>query len=331
MTEAKLTWSIWQALLNAFAWAFTRRGFHHFAEWITGHGSQRRGTHHHPVGPGPGLTAPRPGRPWRSFAEHGAWQPRAASISSLDSPDRRRPRVGSGTATRSRPVDDTKVHRSSPDVWGTCTFHEYTARCPNRAPTVRAHNWVVLGALLHERREARPGFCPISARLYFRKSQLPVGPDGILEPSRPNANWPSSCSASKPASSRASTWPFSTGATPSESVVRPLVLPAGGAADRVPRPACGATLGCAPCPCPRSNAQGEAGQTAQVGSHGWRRPARAACWPGKWQDGTAFIYGRQRHNPLEGDHLPVAGPGLGGAGQGDCRLRRGIQGAVHTW
>ena len=35
MTEAKLTWSTWQALLNAFAWAFTRRGFHRFAEWIT--------------------------------------------------------------------------------------------------------------------------------------------------------------------------------------------------------------------------------------------------------------------------------------------------------
>src|ERR1700716_35080 len=44
--------------------------------------------------------------------------------------------------------DDTKVHRNSKDVWGTCTFHEYTARCPNRATTVRAHNWVVLGALL---------------------------------------------------------------------------------------------------------------------------------------------------------------------------------------
>ena len=43
-------------------------------------------------------------------------------------------------------VDDTKVHRNSPDVWGTCTFHEYTARCPNRAPTVRAHNWGALGA-----------------------------------------------------------------------------------------------------------------------------------------------------------------------------------------
>ena len=35
MTEAKLTWSIWQALLNAFAWAFTRHGFHRFAEGIT--------------------------------------------------------------------------------------------------------------------------------------------------------------------------------------------------------------------------------------------------------------------------------------------------------
>ena len=35
MTEAKLTWSIWQVLLDAFGWAFTRRGFHRFAEWIT--------------------------------------------------------------------------------------------------------------------------------------------------------------------------------------------------------------------------------------------------------------------------------------------------------
>ena len=41
---------------------------------------------------------------------------------------------------------------------GTCTFHEYTARCPNRAPTVRAHNWVVLGALLDN-----PGQPPVPA------------------------------------------------------------------------------------------------------------------------------------------------------------------------
>ena len=70
-------------------------------------------------------------------------------------------------------VDDTKVHRYSPEVWGTCTFHEYTARCPNRAPTVRAHNWVVLGALLDN--PGQPPWClPLSGRLYFRKSQLPL-------------------------------------------------------------------------------------------------------------------------------------------------------------
>jgi hypothetical protein len=77
-------------------------------------------------------------------------------------------------------VDDTKVHRSSPHVWGTCTFHEYTARCPNRATTVRAHNWVILGDLLHE--PGKPAwFLPISGRLYFRKSRLPLGPNGIQE------------------------------------------------------------------------------------------------------------------------------------------------------
>ena len=70
MTEAKLTWSIWQALLKTFAWAFTCRGFHRFAEWITAMG-ERRGTHYHPVGLGSGATRrlESPG----SFAEYGSW------------------------------------------------------------------------------------------------------------------------------------------------------------------------------------------------------------------------------------------------------------------
>ena len=72
-------------------------------------------------------------------------------------------------------VDDTKVHRSGTHVWGTCTFHEYTARCPNRATTVRAHNWVVCGALL-DYPDKPAWFLPISGRLYFRQSQLPAQP-----------------------------------------------------------------------------------------------------------------------------------------------------------
>jgi hypothetical protein len=33
MTEATLTWSTWQPLLNAFACSFTSRGIRRFAEW----------------------------------------------------------------------------------------------------------------------------------------------------------------------------------------------------------------------------------------------------------------------------------------------------------
>jgi hypothetical protein len=35
MTEARLAWSIWQAVLQAVACSFTRRGSHRFAEWKT--------------------------------------------------------------------------------------------------------------------------------------------------------------------------------------------------------------------------------------------------------------------------------------------------------
>ncbi len=35
MTHATKLWSIWQALLQPFAWAFTRPGHRRFVEWIT--------------------------------------------------------------------------------------------------------------------------------------------------------------------------------------------------------------------------------------------------------------------------------------------------------
>ena len=35
MVYARLFWSIWQDLLSAFTWAFTRPGHHRFVEWIT--------------------------------------------------------------------------------------------------------------------------------------------------------------------------------------------------------------------------------------------------------------------------------------------------------
>ncbi len=131
------------------------------------------------------LALDQPGA-WKAleaFAEYGSWHTDRATWGLTALIETAPGRVWHGY--RVSAVDDTKVHRSSPHVWGTCTFHEYTARCPNRAGTVRAHNWVVLGALLHEK--AKPAwFLPIAGYLYFRQSQLPAEPGeaGGTEPFR---------------------------------------------------------------------------------------------------------------------------------------------------
>ena len=80
-----------------------------------------------------------------SFAEHGAWHTDRVTRSLVNLAETAPGRLWHGY--RVLALDDTKVHRSGAHVWGTCTFHEYTARCPNQATTVRAHNWVVLARL----------------------------------------------------------------------------------------------------------------------------------------------------------------------------------------
>ena len=73
MTEAKLTWSIWQALLNAFAWAFTRRGFHRFAEWIT---ALAINVEEHTITQSVlALEQPADWKALEAFAEYGGWHP----------------------------------------------------------------------------------------------------------------------------------------------------------------------------------------------------------------------------------------------------------------
>ena len=328
MTEAKLTWSIWQALLKTFAWAFTCRGFHRFAEWIT---AMALNVEEHTITQSVlALEQPAAWKALESFAEYGSWhQDRVTwGLTRLiaDAPGR----IWHGYQVSA--VDDTKVHRSSPHVWGTCTFHEYTARCPNRAPTVRAHNWVILGALLPEP-EKPAWFLPISGRLYFRKSQLPVGPGpqqgrGILE-FRTKCELAVELLREQARIIKGKHLAVFDGGYALESVVRPLVLPAGGAPriDFLTRLRCDARLYALPLP-PEQCPEGKPGPQPKWGKR-LEPPRRGGMWKAKWQVGTAFVYGRQRDNPLEGDHLPVAGAGLGGAGQGDCRLRRGIQAAVH--
>jgi len=86
---------------------------------------------------------------WRvleHLAAYGAWDREAVERQTLRLIEQEHPaRWG-----RYHPValDDTKLHRSSAKVWGTCTLYESSARSPNRAETVRAHNWGVMGDLV---------------------------------------------------------------------------------------------------------------------------------------------------------------------------------------
>src|SRR5947209_8008600 len=185
MSHATLLWSIWQALLRPFAAAFTRPGHRRFVEWIT---ALALNVEEHTITQS--VVAIERVADWKaleSFAEYGAWCPADVTRVLTRLVETAPGRIWHGFHVHA--VDDTKVHRSGVHVWGTCTFHEYTARCPNRAPTVRAHNWVVLGALLHNP-DQPAWFLPISGRLYFRKSQLP----GTGNPGEEPATFRTKCS-----------------------------------------------------------------------------------------------------------------------------------------
>ena len=287
MTEAKLTWSNWQVLLNAFAWAFTRRGFHRFAEWIT---AMVINVEEHTITQSVlALEQPAAWKALESFAEYGSWslpllQFATASVAAAP-PDQRffGYRVWAG--------DDTKVHRSSLDVWGVCTFREHSGRCPNRARTVRAHNWVFTGAL-RRHGDRPPTFLPVSGLLYFRDSQLPQAHNGppivfrtkcelMVVLARRNANAVSGKHLLAV-----------DGGYCRHSVLRPLVCPEPDDSGRTPqrvdvitRIRCDAVLH-VPL---RDNHDGR-----RKWGPALAKPRDGGDWPVLWQTGRAYVYGQWR-------------------------------------
>ena len=286
MTEAKLTWSLWQALLNEFTGAFTRRGFHRFAEWVT---ALALNVEEHTITQSVlALERPDAWKALESFAEYGAWHSAAVTRAATRLIATAPGRLWYGYLVSA--VDDTKVHRSSASVWGTCTFHEYTARCPNRATTVRAHNWVVLGALLEE--PEKPGwFLPISGRLYFRQSQLPVGPEGLVT-FRTKCEWAVALFREQAGIIAGKHLGIIDGGYALGSVVRPLVLPEDGSPriDFLTRLRRDARLFALP---PEERPAGKRGPKPKWGQR-LDPPCRGGRWKVKWQVGTAFVYGRRR-------------------------------------
>ncbi len=282
--QATELFSHWQELLAPFADAFTYPGFQRFQEWLTG---LALNVEEHTITQSLlGLDRAGDWKALESFAEYGAWDQDAlerATAELLDAaPDRQwyGYRVWAG--------DDSKVHRSSKKVWGTCTFHEYSARCPNRAATVRAHNWVVVGALL-----PRPGqpawFLPHTGRLYFRQSQLPAGEafrtkcELLVDLLRREA-------AHVPDGEHLAAFD---GAFAVASVVRPLRRPQQAGQPRVEfltRLRGDARLYALP---PAEQSKGKRGPKPKWGKR-LPPPRCGGRWPGSWQEGKAWIYGQWR-------------------------------------
>jgi hypothetical protein len=288
MTQAKLVWSIWQSLLASFAGAFSVRGHRRFVEWIT---ALALNVEEHTITQSVlALERPADWKAIESFAEYGAWRADGVTWSLTRLIEKAPGRTWYGYHVCA--VDDTKVHRGSPDVWGTCTFHEYTARCPNRATTVRAHNWVVLGALLDN--PGQPAwFLPISGRLYFRKSQLPqTKVPGQTEPFRTKCELAVELIRQQARMVGGLHLSVFDGGYALGSVVRPLVVPEEGfpRIEFLTRLRHDARLYALP---PKERPKGKRGRMPDWGKK-LPPPRQGGRWAGPWQVGYAFIYGRTR-------------------------------------
>lgn len=283
--QATLLWSLWQALLVPFADAFTHGGFRRFVVWVTG---LALNVEEHTITQC--LIALGLHQRWKeleNFAEIGHWNQELVEWALADLLETAPGRLWHGY--RVHAIDDSKVHRSSANVWGTCTFHEYSARCPNRAQTVRAHNWVVLGDLLHNP-DAPAWYLPCTGRLYFRKSQLPTEPDA--EPFRTKCELAVDMLQQQPQMQPGKHLAVFDGAFAVGSVVRPLVRPAQGQPriDFITRLRQDARLYRI---APAQRRPGQRGPLPKWGKP-LPPPRQGGRWPGAWQSGQVFLYGRLR-------------------------------------
>jgi hypothetical protein len=280
--KATVLWSHWQGLLQSCERGFTAPGGRRFEEWLTG---LVLNVEEHTITQSLiGLDRAQDWKALEFFAEYGHWDRDALERASGELLARMPDRLWHGYHVWAG--DDSKVHRSSANVWGTCTFHEYTARCPNRATTVRAHNWVVLGALV-----ARPDqpawFLPQAARLYFRATQLPAG-----EIFRTKCALLVELVQKQAENVEGDHLVVVDGGFALRSVVRPLVRPRPG----IPRVEVITRL--------RHDARlyDLPATEAQPNRRGPKRkwgerlppPHQSSRWRGDWQTGQVYLYGRQR-------------------------------------
>jgi hypothetical protein len=286
--NATWLWPLWQAIVLSMALGFTRRGQQRFVQWVTG---LALNVEEHTITQS--VVALGRVQDWRAletFAEYGSWNLPSLQRGVARRVGRLPNRLWYGYCVVAS--DDTKVHRTSPDVWGTCTFHEYTARCPNRAQTVRAHNWVVLGALLPNA-SAPAHLLPIAGRLYFRKAQLPAAQKGPPVVFRTKCDLVVEMAREHQRACPGKTLGVFDGGYSLRSVVRPLVKPDDDSQPRIDfltRLRHDARLYRLP---PSQRHKWQRGPTPVWGKR-LPPPSQGGRWPTGWQTGTAWTYGRQR-------------------------------------
>jgi hypothetical protein len=283
--QGKYPWPLWLDLLLCFRGAFMPQGFRHFVHWATGlalttadHTLTQALTSTHLEGRW---------KPLEKFVEVGHWNQPLLERALLDAVRPAPAQLFHGYVLLSG--DDTKVHRNSPGVWGTCTFREYSARCPNRATTVRAHNWVVTG-LLRPRPDRSFWFLPTLARLYCRQTQLPPGADAAAFQTEDQL-----LLAALRQHAQAGAGPCLAtfdGGYAHRGLVRGLVVPEAGQPriDFVTRLRCDACLYERP---PAARPPGRRGPPRKWGA-ALPKPQAADQWPGPWQAGQVYAYGRRR-------------------------------------
>jgi hypothetical protein len=283
-------WSLWHAILLPSAVGFTRRGQQRFLEWVTG--LALNAEEHTLTQSLIGLDRTRDWKALESFAAYGSWNLRCLHWALAPRLDRRPDRAWHGY--RVGAGDDTKVHRSGPDVGGTCTSHEYTARCPDRAHTVRAPYGAVLGAL-----PPNPGqpahFLPVAGRLYFRTAQLPYarGNAGPRLPFRTTCALLLELGREHARDGSGKSVGVFDGGLALRGVVRPLVKPeepGQPGIDFLTRLRHDARLHALP---PQERRRGQRGPRPKWGQR-LPPPRPGGRWPGAWRTGPAFRYGRAR-------------------------------------
>jgi hypothetical protein len=280
MDDHKTIWNLWQSLLKEFQPAFTYGGWARFAQWVTG---TVLCPEEHTITQI--LTAMDLQFQWRNaerFAECGSWKLQEVEQTLMRLVQKElSPRWGK---YRLMAVDDTKEHRASKNVWGTCTFHESTARSPNRATTVLAHNWVVMGELV----AGRPWtYMPLASRLYFRKTQRPPG-----EPFRTKTALAVEMLREVESESETPILAAFDGAYAMQTVIEPCLKPKD---DRrriefVTRLRKDARL-YKPSPPPKKNSKKK---NPRKWGDRLPSPQNHDQWQAEWQTGRAYVYGRTR-------------------------------------